>query len=291
MEPERDEITGKMTTGHVWDGIKELNTPMPRFVKALYWLSIIFAVGYWILMPAWPYVSDYTRGILGYQQRSVVTNRLAEAKAERAPWENQIIAMAYSDIQDSAELHGLALASGEALFDDNCLVCHRAGATGQVRFPNLTDNDWLWGGTIEAIEETIRVGINTAHKDTRAGGMPAHGTDQILDREQIKDVIEHVRLLSGAEHDSSRAARGGTLFTENCASCHGDEGRGDYDTGAPNLTDATWLFGGDRETLWQTIFFGRVGVMPHWNERLDDAAIKALTLYVYSLGGGEPSKR
>lgn len=290
MEPERDEVTGKLTTGHVWDGIKELNTPMPRFVVALYWLSVAFAVGYWILMPAWPYITDYTRGALGYHQRVAITNQVSEAKSARSEWESKIANMALADIQADDELRARAVASGKAVFGNNCIVCHGLNAQGQAKFPNLTDKDWLWGGSIEAIEQTIRYGINSPHDNTRTGEMLAFGKDEILDRGQVKDVIEHVRSLSGADHDAGRAARGVPVFAENCASCHGEKGRGNRETGAPNLTDQVWLYGDDRETLWQTIYYGRTGVMPYWDARFDTPTIRALAIYVHGLGGGEPSE-
>ena len=291
MEPERDEVTGKLTTGHVWDGIKELNTPMPGFVKVCYWASVVFAVGYWILMPAWPYVSDYTRGVLGYQQRSVVTNQVVQAKGKRAAWESKLVSMSYADIKSDQDLHTRAITSGKALFGNNCAVCHGFSAEGQKRFPTLSDKDWLWGGSVEAIERTIRVGINAGHEETQAGEMLAFGKDEVLDRQQVKDVIEYVLSLSDGAHETDRAARGAPAFAENCASCHGEKGRGSYETGAPNLTDKVWLYGGDRDTLWQTIFYGRRGVMPHWDERFDAPTIKSLALYVHSLGGGEPAAK
>jgi cytochrome c oxidase cbb3-type subunit 3 len=290
MAPERDEVTGKLTTGHVWDGIQELNTPMPTVVAWLYRLSVVAAVIYWVLMPAWPYVTDYTRGVLGYHQRVSVTNQVSEAKSRRADWEGKLTSMSFVDIKADGPLHEKAITSGEAVFGNNCGVCHGFNAKGQAKFPNLTDKDWLWGGSIEAIEQTIRFGINASHDETRSGAMLAFGKDEVLERPQVKDMIEYVRSLSGAEHDAAGAARAVPLFAENCASCHGEKGRGDYETGAPNLTDQVWLYGSDRETLWQTIYYGRTGVMPHWTERFDTPTIKALAIYVHALGGGESSK-
>ena len=289
MEPERDEVTGKLTTGHTWDGIKELNTPMPGFVKVLYWGSVVIAFGYWVLMPAWPYVTDYTRGVLGYHQRASVVHQISEAKSERSDWEGKLSSMALADIAADDALQARALARAKSVFGDNCAVCHGFDAAGQTKFPNLADKDWLWGGSLDAIERTIRYGINASHDDTRTGEMPAHGADEILDREQIKDVIEHVLSLSGMAHDGKRAGRGATVFAENCVSCHGEKGLGDYETGGPNLTDRVWLYGSDRATMWQTVYYGRTGVMPSWNERLDEPTIKSLAVYVHSLGGGEPT--
>lgn len=290
MAPERDEVTGKLTTGHVWDGIRELNTPMPRFVVVIYWLSVLIAVIYWVLMPAWPYVTDYTRGILGYHQRVSVTNQVSDAKSERSDWEAKLASMSFADIRADSTLHEQAIASGKAVFGNNCGVCHGHNAQGQPKFPNLTDKDWLWGGSIEAIEQTIRFGINAPHDKTRSGEMLAFGKDEVLGRQQVKDMIEFVRSLSGAEHDSERAARAMPLFAENCESCHGKTGSGSRETGGPNLTDQVWLYGSDRETLWQTIYYGRTGVMPHWTERFDAPTIRALAIYVHALGGGEPSE-
>ncbi|MDA0261461.1 MAG: cytochrome-c oxidase, cbb3-type subunit III [Proteobacteria bacterium] len=290
MEPERDEVTGKLTTGHVWDGIKELNTPMPTGVAWIYRLAVLWAFVMWILMPAWPYVTDYTRGVLGYHQRVSVTNQVSAAKQERSEWESKLANFSYSDIKADADLQKLAIAAGSATFANNCGVCHGFDAKGQAKFPNLTDTNWLWGGSIEAIEQTIRFGINASHDDTRTGGMPALGKDGALEHAQLKDVVEYVRSLSGLEHDADSAARGAPVFVDTCESCHGEKGTGSFETGAPNLTDQVWLFGSDRATLWQTVFYGRTGVMPNWEERLDPPTIKALAIYVHGLGGGMPSK-
>ena len=287
---ERDEVSGVLTTGHEWNGIKELDTNPPPFMQRAYWLAFLVAVGYWIFLPAWPYFSDYTRGLLGYQQRKVVDSDLKAAASERWGWVSQIEAKSLDEIAADEKLREVAIEGGKAAFGDNCAVCHGTDASGGHGFPNLTDGSWLWGGQLSYIHETLRVGVNTAHDESRSSQMMAFGRDQILDWSDIKLVAEYVLSLSDAEHEGDAGEQGAVIFEENCAQCHGLDGRGGRDFGAPNLTDSFWIYGGDRETVRQTIHGGRQGVMPYWSERLEKVTLKQLAVYVHGLGGGEPTR-
>ncbi len=285
--PEIDEITGVETTAHEWDGIKELNNPLPRWWLWVIYVSIVWSIGYWIVYPAWPLVSGYTTGLFGYSQRAVVANDLKEAKQAQAVYLEKISSSDLAAIKADPELLRFSLAGGEAAFGDNCAPCHGRGAQGAVGYPNLNDDDWLWGGKLEDILLTLKVGIRTAHEDTRDNPMPAFGKDEILESAQIADVAEFVLSISGGDADAQAATRGEEVFAENCTACHGDEGKGNMELGAPNLTDRIWLYGGSREVITQTIRNSRFGVMPTWEARLSPETLKQLTVYVHSLGGGQ----
>ncbi len=284
MKPERDEISGQETTGHEWNGIKELNTPMPKAFHIWLWLSIAVSVLLWILYPSFPFIKSYAGGILGYSSRIAVTDDVAAGRAQRseafAPFET----MSVDELAADPGLRDAYEDEIAVLYRDNCSACHGRNATGQTGFPNLTDDQWLWSGTPEEIEYTLQVGINSTHNDTRIAEMPAIGKDQWLEKGEIADVIDHVLLLSRQDHDPDAAARGAALFADNCASCHGDDGMGGLENGAPNLTDATWIYGGDRQSLHDTVNNGRAGVMPHWSDRLTEAEIRKLTLYIWWAG-------
>lgn len=288
--PEIDHISGVETTGHEWDGIKELNNPLPRWWLFVFWGTVVFAIVYWILMPAWPAApgfQGYTRGALGQSDRIAVAKDVDAHKAERAALGAKLMSVSASDVLKDHQLSALALALGESTFGDNCATCHGAGGRGAKGFPRLADDVWLWGGKLEDIERTIRFGIRSQHDGARFSEMPAFGRDELLPASEISDLVEYVTALSHQKADPVAVARAQPLFEKNCSSCHGPEGRGDRSKGAPNLTDADWLYGGDRETLHRTIFGPRNGVMPAWNERFDAATIRSLAIYVHSLGGGE----
>ncbi|OUS13323.1 cytochrome-c oxidase, cbb3-type subunit III [Rhodospirillales bacterium 47_12_T64] len=285
--PRKDEISGVDTTGHEWDGIEELNNPLPRWWLWVLYASIIWSIVYWILMPAWPGVSDYTKGMLGYSQRNEVQMELAEVKASRAGLDEKVLASSLEEITKDQNLNQYALAAGKAAFGDNCSGCHGSGAQGAKGYPNLNDDHWLWGGSLEDIHYTINYGIRSTHDDTRFNDMTAFLTDEILEKADISDVAEYVLSLSGKSTDVKATGRGEEIFADNCAACHDDGGVGNRDLGAPNLSDSLWLYGGDRKTIIQTVSYGRKGVMPTWEARLDPVTVKALSLYVHSLGGGE----
>ncbi len=285
-EKDIDEVTGTDTTGHSWDGIKELNNPLPRWWLWSFYLTIIWGIGYSIAYPAWPMVSSATAGLLGYSTRGEVAQDIARFEEANAEISAQLASADLDTLAENEELARFATSAGGAVFRNNCSQCHGSGAAGFTGYPNLLDDDWLWGGDFENIEYTIRHGIrNEEDWDARYSEMTAY--DDIFSNEEVDQVVQYVRLISGQEHDAGMAEAGNDLFLDNCAACHGDNGMGNRDLGAPNLTDAIWLYGGDLEALEETVRYARFGVMPPWGERLTEAEIKAVTAYVHQLGGGE----
>ena len=282
-----DGLSGVETTGHEWNGIKELNNPLPRWWLYTFYATVVWALAYTIAFPAWPMISSATSGVLGYGTRAEVTEALAEARAAQSVYVEKIAALDVEEVAQDPELLQFATAGGEALFKTWCAQCHGSGAAGAVGYPNLNDDDWIWGGTREAIVQTVTHGIRwDADFDTRYSEMTAFGRDDILSDEEIEQVVEYVYSLSHSEADAALAEEGAVIFADNCASCHGEDATGMQDLGAPNLTDAIWLYGGDRETLTETVHDARYGVMPSWNTRLTDAEIKQVAIYVHGLGGG-----
>ena len=284
---ERDPVSGYLTTGHEWNGIKELNTPVPRAVIFFLWATFLYSVVYWILMPAWPLGVTYTKGLLGIDQRDIVTAQVKEAAADRAKWTKLIETEDYTAIQHDKRLMGIVRQTGATLFGDNCAACHGRAPPGGHGFPTLVSQAFLWGGTPDAIAETIRVGINASHPDTRVSQMPAFGRDGILTRDKIDDVVDYVRSLSVPALASSIApdklARGKAVFAENCVACHGDNATGSTDVGAPNLRDLSWIYGGDAQTVFTSVWGGRQGQMPSWETRLSGLDRKILALYLVDL--------
>ena len=286
-EPKDGEVG---TTGHVWDGIEELNNPLPRWWLWTFYATILWALVFTILFPAWPLISGATPGLIGFSTRANVVTEIARFEDANAPIRGRLVAADLAAITDDPALLQFATLAGAAVFRTNCSQCHGSGAAGvQARgYPNLLDDDWLWGGEMADIHTTITHGIrNTTDPDARYSEMPRFGADEILDKPQIDEVVQHVLAISGQEHDAALATQGATVFAENCAACHGDQGKGDRSQGAPNLTDAIWLYGGDADALTQTVTYARFGVMPNWNTRLSEADIRSVSVYVHGLGGGE----
>jgi cytochrome c oxidase cbb3-type subunit 3 len=282
-----DKVSGTSTTGHEWDGIKELNTPLPRWWILTFYACIIWAFGYWLVYPAWPLLSGYTSGMLHYSTRADVAVQLADLEQIRGNKMVVLGAAPLADIEKDPALLALARARGKTVFGDNCAPCHGSGAAGANGYPNLNDDDWLWGGKIEQIMQTIEFGARSGNAKAHESAMLAFGRDGILKPGEIVTVANYVRSLSGLSTAAAfDAAAGRKIFAENCASCHGDAGKGNQELGAPNLTDKIWLYGSDEATLIETITNGRGGVMPAWTGRLDPTTIKALAVYVHSLGGG-----
>ncbi len=275
------------TTGHEWDGIAEYNKPLPRWWLTVLYACIVWALAYWLAMPALPLASGYTKGLLGYSQRTSVANQIAEVDTARAARAEQLQTMELDAVQADPDLLRFAMAGGRSAFLVNCSQCHGTGGAGALGYPNLIDDDWLWGGTLSDIHDTIGYGVRSTHDEARMSDMPAFGADEMLEPAQIADVAQYVLSLSGMASESGAAGRGEETFVEWCAMCHGEDGTGLAAMGAPNLTDAIWLYGGDVETITQTISYSRRGVMPAWSGRLSDTTIKQLALYVHSLGGGE----
>jgi len=287
--PKIDEISGTETTGHEWDGIEELNTPMPRWWLWLFYACIIWGIGYAILMPSIPFVKGYFKGTLGHSDRAAVAKAVDELQAARADSFARLSNATLLEIQGDPDLFQFAMAAGSSAFGDNCATCHGSGAQGFKGYPNLNDDVWIWGGTFEDIRETLTVGIRASHDDTRFNVMEAYGRNEFLTPEQIEDVTGYVLQISGQDADAQAALRGQLVYQEQCSSCHGDKGQGDQSQGAPNLIDQEWLFGGSHDDVYDTIYNGRQGVMPNWNERLSPEMITALSVYVHALGGGAHS--
>jgi cytochrome c oxidase cbb3-type subunit 3 len=278
------------TTGHEWDGIEELNNPLPRWWLWTFYATILWGLIYTILFPAWPLISGATPGLRGFSTRANVATEIARVEAANAPMRDRLVAADLTAIKDDPELLQFATSAGAAVFRTNCSQCHGSGAAGvqATGYPNLLDDDWLWGGAMEDIHTTITHGIrNTTDDQARYSQMPAFGVDGLLEPAQIDAVVQHVLAISGQDHDAALAAEGATVFAENCAICHMEDGSGDRAQGAPNLTDAIWLYGGTVDDLTYTVNNARFGVMPNWNTRLSEADIRSVAVYVHGLGGGE----
>jgi cytochrome c oxidase cbb3-type subunit 3 len=283
-----DAVTGTETTGHEWDGIRELNTPLPRWWLWLFYITIIWSIGYWIAYPAWPLLTTNTQGLLNWNSRAAIATDLAALRAQRGAMGERIAAASLDEILADPKLLDFARAQGRTAFADNCAPCHGAGGGGAKGYPNLNDDDWLWGGKLDDIAFTIRHGIRSTDDKTRPGSMPAFGRDKILERPAILAVADYTRSLSGLPVAAdANLALGKKVFAENCAACHGDNGKGNREIGSPDLTDQIWLYGPGRDIIVEGLTNGRGAVMPHWSPRLDDTTIKALAVYVHTLGGGQ----
>lgn len=281
-----DEVSGISTTGHEWDGIEELNNPLPRWWVITFYITIAWAIGYTVAYPAWPMLTSATRGVLGYSSRNDVKNELAAAEAAKGNYVAAIQAKPVSEITADDALRQFAVAAGGATFKVNCVQCHGSGAQGSKGFPNLNDDDWLWGGKAEQIQQTIAHGIRFASDpDTRLSEMPAFG--DIITTDQIKQVGAYVASLSGTVQDTSLIEPGANVFAETCAACHGENAKGNKEFGAPDLTDAIWLYGPGETAIAAQVRAPKHGVMPAWIGRLGEIKVKELAVYVHSLGGGE----
>ena len=285
-EPKQiDSLTGTATTGHEWDGLRELNTPLPRWWLWLFYLTIAWAVGYWIVYPAWPLISNSTQGVFGWHSRAAVETDLADLRASRGPMVGKLAAASVAEIVADPQLMDFARAQGRVAFADNCAPCHGAGGGGAKGYPNLNDDDWLWGGKLAQIEQTIRFGARSGNDKGHQGNMPPF--TGVLKPNEISAVADFVRSLSALPTEQgANLALGKKVFADNCAVCHGPEGKGNQELGAANLTDKIWLYGSDKATIMDGVEHGHGGVMPTWEGRLSDPIIKALTVYVWSFGGG-----
>ncbi len=281
-----DDVSGVETTGHEWDGIRELNNPMPRWWVWTFYVTILWAIGYTIAFPAWPLISGSTQGLLGWHSRADFVAEVTDAKAAQNVYLEKIASSSLEDIQKDGELMQFAVAGGAAAFKINCIQCHGSGAEGGNGYPNLNDDDWLWGGTVNDIHTTITHGIRFAEDaDTRISEMPAFA--EMLKADEIREVAAYVVSLTGTPRDVSMVQPGAQIFADNCASCHGEDAKGNRDMGAPNLADAIWLKAHGEDGIIAQIRAPKHGVMPAWGERLGDTTVKQLTLFVHSLGGGE----
>ena len=289
-EIERDDHSGTATTGHQWDGIKELDTPLPRWWLWIFYATVVWAIIYWVFMPAWPGLpgmdaaNDHTPGIRNHSERANVMAAVSELEASRAAGFEALRGASIEEIENDPQLLNFVRAAGESVFGDNCATCHGAGAQGFDGYPNLNDDVWLWGGSYDEIRTTIRFGVRAEHADTHYSQMPAFGRDGLLSNRQIADVTDYVLSLSG---QGEATAEGRAIYAQQCASCHMADGSGDRSQGAPNLRDQEWLYGSGREQVIETIYRGPFGVMPYWEDRLDETTIDAVAAYVFLLGGGE----
>lgn len=285
-DPKTDPKADPKTTGHSWDGIEEFDNPMPRWWLYTFYACIVWGIGYTIAYPAWPMLVSATPGVLKYSTRHVLVQELDNAEAANAVINAELASVDLSTIPDSPELNQYAISKGAAVFRTFCSQCHGSGAAGAKGYPNLLDDDWLWGGTMEDIHLTVTHGIrNEDDDDARYSEMPAFG--ELLSKDEISQAANYVMSLSGDPQDPDQVAAGGEVYLNECSSCHMEDGTGERELGAPNLADAVWLYGGDYDTLVQTITNSRYGVMPPWQPRLTEAEIRAVSAYVHQLGGGE----
>lgn len=282
---EKDEVTGVETTGHEWDGLKELNNPTPRWWLWVFYITVIWSIGYWVVFPSWPTLEGHTEGTAGWTQYEQLKEQQAEIRARKGEYLDRFRQMSLEEIAQDPEMRAFAIAGGETAFKDNCATCHGTGAAGAKGYPNLNDDAWLWGGSLKEINYTLKYGIRSGHENSRESIMPAFGELGMLTDRQIERLAEYVLSLSEGKAGSDTEAA--QLFADNCASCHGDQGQGMKEFGAPALNDHIWLYGGSEEAVEYTIYHARNGVMPSWSNRLDEDTIKQLTIYVHSLGGGE----
>ncbi len=283
-EKNKKNINTPKTTGHEWDGISEYNIPAPRWWLIVWIICIIWAMVYWVFYPTWPVPGGHSKGILNWSGQSQLAETQLEITEKKSAYLEKISQMTLQEIQKDPKLMEFALNGGRAAFKENCAACHGSDAQGSKGFPNLNDDDWLWGGTIDQIQQTLLYGIRSGHDKARTSQMPSFGLDKILTKEEIDDAVEHVISLSQQTFKNEKGAK---IFAANCASCHGANGKGDKSVGAPNLSDMIWLYGKERSEITFSVSYAHAGVMPYWVGRLDENTIKQLALYVHSLGGGE----
>jgi cytochrome c oxidase cbb3-type subunit 3 len=283
---EKDPLSGVETTGHEWDGLKELNNPTPRWWLIVWLITIVWAIGYWVVYPAWPTLSGNTKGTQEWTQYKELAASQGQIQQRQSAYLARFEQASFEQIMADPELYNFAVAGGRSAFKDNCATCHGTGAAGTDGYPNLNDDDWLWGGSVGEIYTTLLHGIRAKDEQTRQSVMPAFGKDGVLTAQQINAVTDYVLALSGGEKKATYE-EATTIFADNCAACHGADGKGVREFGAPNLTDAIWLYGGNREQVYKSVFNAHAGVMPSWEGRLDRNTLRQLAVYVHSLGGGE----
>lgn len=280
-----DELSGVETTGHEWDGIRELNNPMPRWWLWTFYATVIWAIFYTIAYPAWPMITRATTGVLGYSSRADVQTELAAAEAAKGAYVEAVTAKSVGEILADDNLRQFATSAGAAAFKVNCVQCHGSGAQGSPGFPNLNDDEWLWGGSIDQIYQTISHGVRFAgDEETHASEMPAFA--EVLEPQQINEVAAYVASLSGKAETPDLVPAGAQVFADNCAACHGDNAKGNKELGAPDLSDAIALYASDQAAIAQQVRQPKHGVMPAWGARLGDVKVKELAVFVHSLGGG-----
>lgn len=285
---EKDSVTGTETTGHEWDGLKELNTPLPKWWIYVWVASIVWAIGYCLLYPSVPFGTGYFHGLLGYSSRTAVTQAVARVDARRDLYMKRIAAEPFAAILKDPQLMQVAETAGAITFAENCQPCHGQGGAGRIGYPALAAGAWIWGGTLPEIQQTITYGIRSGDPKARQSQMPPFGTGEMLTPDQIQDVASFVwSKFYGHVTPGQDISAGAKIFAENCAVCHGTDGQGNRMVGAPRLASHVHLYGDSRAAIVSQVTSPRGGVMPNWNERLDPATIKAVAIYVHALGGGE----
>ena len=284
---EKDAVSGRETTGHEWDGIKELNNPLPKWWVYIFFNDTATTEIYTVLYPAWPGLTGYTKGLLGFSQREQTMERVRQGTELRAPMMARIQAASLEEIRADPDLLNFSLNGGRTIFADNCATCHGSGGSGRPAFPVLADDDWLWGGRLTDIHQTISFGVRNANDNSRQSLMPRFGVDGMLTPAQINEVAEYVLALNGRASDKAAAGRGEKVFAENCVACHLEGGKGNQELGAKNLTNGIWLYGGDKASIVRMVWYSRTNSMPAWVDRLDPATVKMLAVYVHALGGGQ----
>lgn len=272
------------TTGHEWDGISEYNIPAPRWWLIVWLICIVWSIGYWFFYPTWPTPSGNTKGSLNWSGVSQLKESQKEIETLKNVYLEKFSKSNFEQIAQDPQLKEFALNGGKIAFKENCAACHGTGAQGAKGYPNLNDDDWLWGGKIEDIYTTLKYGIRSGHEKARSNQMPSFGLDKILTKQEVEEVTEYVISLTDK---ASKNPKGEEIFKANCVACHGAGGKGNRELGAPNLSDAIWLYGGNKEDIIYTVTYAHAGVMPYWTGRLDEETIKQLAIYVHSLGGGE----
>lgn len=283
-----DSVSGVETTGHSWDGIKELNNPLPRWWLYTFYITIVWAIGYCVVYPAIPLIDDATKGTFGWSSRAELSKEVDAVEDGRKVYYKQIAEKSFEDILADEKLRTFAISAGNAAYKINCIQCHGSGAAGSPGYPNLNDDEWIWGGKVSDIYTTIKHGVRYAgDDDTRTSDMPRFGADELLEKQQITNLAAYILELGGKGEKGAHSEESATLYAENCASCHGQNAQGNRELGAPNLIDAIWLYGGSKEEIIAQIKSPKHGVMPGWHTRLSDETIKELAVYVHSLGGGE----
>ena len=288
---ERDAVTGTETTGHEWDGLKELNTPLPKWWLYTWIACTVWALGYFVFYPAIPYGKNYVHGLLGASTRSQVEADVKAVQSQRNQVMSKVAAASFEDIRKNPELLAAAQTAGRITFANNCQPCHGAGGAGQLGYPALAAGAWIWGGKLEDIQQTVTHGIRSGDSEARDSQMPKFGTDGMLKPEEIQNVANFVETayfgLTDKNATDASIAAGKEIFAANCVACHGEKGEGNREVGGPRLASKVHLNGGTRESVVKQVTSPHMGVMPNWNQRLDNATIKSVAIYVHDLGGGE----
>lgn len=283
---EKDSVSGQMTTGHEWDGIKELNTPLPKWWVYVFWATVIWSIGYWIAMPTWPTPNGFTKGMLEYSSRASLDQELADQKKARAKFTTMLAATPLEDVAKNKDLLNFAMTGGKIAFGENCSACHGAGGVGVPgAYPRLADDEWIWGGTLADIQQTITHGVRNEDPNSRQSEMLAFGTGDALPADQLNQLVDYV--LSLAKKAPAAGSPGEAVFNERCSACHQEGGVGMKDLGAPALNNELWLYKGGKDGVLAQVTNPKHGSMPTWAGRLDESTIKMLTVYVHSLGGGK----